>query len=439
MNRGTGIPRRRWATRAATAVAAAAAISLSLAACGGAGGGSSSASGSITGWGVTGDKAYIMPSVDAFNKANADTQIKMDLFGTNDYKDKIRTGINSTQAPTLIYTWGGGTMAAYVKAGLIKDLSSEIPKSYMDKLVPSVVATGQNGGKTYAVPLDPTSPVLFYYNEDVLKKSGVEQPKTWDELLAAVPKIRAAGFQPIALGGGSKWPYLMWLEYLVDRIGGPQPFQNILDNKKDAWSDPAVIKSLGMIQDLIKAGGFADGFQSVSADTNADLAQVVTGRAAMLLQGAWAYSGIKDIDPNFESSGKLGYGPFPAVSGGKGDPKDVAGNPSSYWAISSKATDAQTKTAVKFLTTQVWSDAYTKTVTDSGNVPPLKGVDSQLKGDFAKAIYSMIQDAPNFVQSWDLALSPAASSQFWTELDLLFNQSATPQQFADAMNKTIGK
>ena len=51
----------------------------------------------------------------------------------------------------------------------------------------------------------------------------------------------------------------------------------------------------------------------------------------------------------------------------------------------------------------------------------------------------MIEKAPSFQQSWDLALSPAASAAFWTQLDLLFNRSSTPQKFADAMNKTIGK
>lgn len=431
--------RRRRTRRIVVTIAAATALTLGLAACGSGTGAASG--GALTAWGTSGDKPYIDPSISEFNKANASTPIKPNYFGTNDYKDKIRTAISTPQAPTLIYTWGGGTMDQYVKAGLIRNLTPDLKdhQDFLNRLVPSVAKVGQSGGKTYAIPMDPTSPVLMYYNTEVLKKAGVEQPKTWDELLAAVPKIKAAGFAPISVGGGSKWPYLMWVEYLVDRIGGPQVFQNILDNKPNAWSDPAVIKANTMIQQLVKAGGFADGFASVSADTNADMALMVTGKAAMVMQGAWAYAGISQIDPNFESSGKLGFGPFPAVSGGKGDPKNIAGNPASYWAVSSKASDSQVKTAVKYLTGTLWNDAYTKVVTDQGNIPPLKNIGPQLKGDFAKGLDQMIQDAPHFQQSWDLALSPAASSEFWTQLDLLFNQTETPQQFSDNMNKTIGK
>ena len=33
---------------------------------------------------------------------------------------------------------------------------------------------------------------------------------------------------------------MMWLEFLLDRIGGSEVFQTVFDGKKDAWSDPAV-------------------------------------------------------------------------------------------------------------------------------------------------------------------------------------------------------
>lgn len=75
----------------------------------------------------------------------------------------------------------------------------------------------------------------------MLKEAGLsDAPTTWDELLDDVAKLKDAGKTPIALAGGSKWPYLMWAAYLIDRIGGPDVMQNILDGKADAWSDPAV-------------------------------------------------------------------------------------------------------------------------------------------------------------------------------------------------------
>ncbi|WP_255505740.1 ABC transporter substrate-binding protein [Mycetocola sp. JXN-3] len=429
-------PRKRAVLRASV-LGLVAALSVGLAACSTGPSGSSG----LSAWSTTADRPYVEPSIKDWNAAHPDDQIKDNYFGTNDFKDKIRTAVSSDQAPTLVYNWGGGTLKSYVKAGLVRDLTSDLSgkTDWTQKIVPSVAQAGVVDGKTYAVPMSATAPVVLYFNKDVLKKAGVEAPQTWDELIASIPKFKAAGVAPISLGGGSKWPYLMWIEYLVDRIGGPEVFQNIVDNKPDAWSDPAVIKAGEMIRQLVDAGGFADGYASVSADTNADLALMVTGRAGMLLQGSWAYSGIKDIDPKFESDGKLGYAAFPAVDGGKGDPKSLAGNPSVYWSISAKATDAQAKKALDYITSDVWNDSYVKTMTDAGNIPPLTDAATKVKGDFATTLSGMVSEAPSFQQSWDLALSPAASAALWTQLDLLFGGTSTPKQFSDNMNKTLGK
>ena len=89
----------------------------------------------------------------------------------------------------------------------------------------SVLAGASFDGKIYAVPINNVQPVFFYYNKQLFDQYGVSVPQTWDDLLAAVKTFKDAGVAPIALGGASKWPDLMWEEYLVDRVGGPRGLQ----------------------------------------------------------------------------------------------------------------------------------------------------------------------------------------------------------------------
>ena len=117
--------------------------------------------------------------------------------------------------------------------------------------------------------------------------------------------------ETFSLGGASKWTSMMWLEYMFDRIGGPDVFNNIYAGKKDSWGDPSALKAYTMIQELIDANGFIKGFMSVTADSNADLALLYTGKAAMMLHGGWAYSGIKSAQAAFVKS-DLAYGTFPS-------------------------------------------------------------------------------------------------------------------------------
>ncbi|MDR6611921.1 extracellular solute-binding protein [Leifsonia sp. 1010] len=437
MTRST-FSRRRRIRAASAAVLATAALVGGLTACSS---GGSSAGGPTTLWALTGDQTgVVQPAVTAWNSAHPDQKITAQYFANDAYKTKIKTAVGAGSAPTIIYSWAGGTLADYVKAGKVADLTEDTAK-VKTKYNESVWNLGVVDGKTYAVPMDPSYPVLMYFNKEVLDKAGVDVPKTWEDILAAIPKLKSAGVLPFALAGGSKWPELMWEEYLVDRVAGPDAFAAVEEGKKDAWSDPGIIKANTMIQQLVDAGAFGSDFNSVVADSNADVALLYTGKAAMLLQGAWAYGAFQSGDAKFTSSG-LGYTNFPSVEDGKGDPKDIVGNVSGYFSVSANASDEQKKNAVDFLTEGVFDDAYTKRLLDSGQVPPVKGVSSLIQGgteSFLGQTSSLIDQAPSFQMSWDQALPSAQATALLTNLDKLFSKQITPKQFSDAMNETIGK
>jgi raffinose/stachyose/melibiose transport system substrate-binding protein len=425
----------------------AAAVSISLAACGSSGpAGSAGGADSATMWGLTGgNQPVLQKSVTDWNSAHPDSSIKLDFFANDAYKTKVRTAVGAGQGPTFIYGWGGGVLKSYVDAGQVEDLSSFLKDNpeVKDRYLPSVLKNGVIDSKTYAVPNNNAQPVVLYFNKDVFAKVGAEPPKTWDELMALVPKFKDAGIAPFSLGGQSRWPDLMWLEYLVERIGGPDVFANIAANKPDAWSDPAVTDALTKIQQLVDAGGFVNGFSSIAADSNADQALLYTGKAAMILQGGWIYQTMKKDAGAFVASGKLGFTTFPVVSGGKGDPANVVGNPSNFWSISSKATEGQKKAALAFVKDGMFSDSNIQGLIDSGAVPVVKGIENKLAAspdkDFLTYVYGMAKNAPSFTLSWDQALSPAQGDAMLANLDQIFLKKITPEQFVATMNATIGK
>jgi raffinose/stachyose/melibiose transport system substrate-binding protein len=260
--------------------------------------------------------------------------------------------------------------------------------------------------------------------------------------MTLVPRFNQAGIAPLALGGQSRWPQLMWEEYLVDRIGGPGVFDAIAANKPDAWSDPAVLQANRMIQQLVGAGGFVKGFDSIATDSNADTALLYTGKAAMYLMGSWAFPTIKQADPDFAAN-KLGYTAFPAVSGGKGDPADVVGNPANFWSVSASASDAQKQAALEYLRKGVMNDAYVDELLAGGSVPPVTGIEAKLAEaqdpQYLSYVYSLARSAPSFQLSWDQAISPGQADALLTALDQLFGRQITPEQFSTTMDATIGK
>ncbi|MFC9407687.1 extracellular solute-binding protein [[Kitasatospora] papulosa] len=414
-------------------------VSAALTACGSSGPGGG---GGATYWYLNGQpqEGARAGAVDAFNKAHPKEQIKDTTFQNDAYKTKIKTAIGAGQAPTIIWGWGGGTLRTYVEAGQVEDLTSwfgehsEVRKG----LFPSSFGAATVDGRIYAMPCEVVQPIILYYNKRVFDQVGAEPPQSWDDVMALVPRFNAKGIAPISLGGQSRWTNMMWLEFLFDRIGGPEVFQAIMDGEKNAWSHPDAIAALTKVQELVKADGFVKGFSSITADSNADQALLYRGKAAMMLHGAWSY-GIQQTDGgDFVSSGALGYMNFPPVDGGKGDPGNTVGNPAQYLSISSKAGAEEKKIAKEFFASGVLQDNETKRWIDNGSVPIRLGTEKLLaaskNADFLQFTYDLASKAKVFGQSWDQALSPAAAETLLDNIAKLFQLNVSPQQFADALN-----
>ncbi|MEV4751241.1 extracellular solute-binding protein [Streptosporangium sp. NPDC049248] len=383
-------------------------------------------------------------AVERFNQANPNGQITFTTMQNDAYKTKIKTAIGAGQAPTIIWGWGGGTLRTYVQAGQVEDLTSwfEQNPAVKDRLFASSFGAATIDGKIYAMPAETMQPIILYYNKKVFDQVGVKPPESWGDIMALVPKFNAAGIAPFSLGGQSRWTNMMWLEFLFDRIGGPEVFQAVFDGKKDAWSHPAALDALTKLQDLVKADGFIKGFSSITADSNADQALLYTGKAAMMLHGGWTYGSMSADGGDFVSGGHLGYMNFPPVEGGKGDPGNTVGNPGQYLSISSKATPEQKEIAKKFFATAVLNDEDVKEWAGTGAVPIVNGADSAFAGakdeDFLKFVYGIASNAKSFAQSWDQALSPTAAEVLLDNIAKLFQLSITPEQFASNMNAVIG-
>jgi raffinose/stachyose/melibiose transport system substrate-binding protein len=411
-----------------------------------AGGGQGSSGGgtAITVWDIrTGnDQTIIQNATSAFNSSHSGMHATIEFFQNDPYKQKLQVAMGAKHPPDIFFGWGGGILKSYVDAGDVYDLTGAInaDSSWKNKYLPSVMTGVTFNGKIYGVPNSGAQPVVFLYNKEIFTKYHLTPPTTWNGLLQVVGQLKQNGVLPISLAGASKWPYLMYEEYLVDRVGGPSAFDAVVANQPNAWSNPAFIKANMMIQQLVSAGAFGTNFASVNYDTGQGTALLYTGKASMELMGVWDFNAILSNSPDFISGGKLGWFAFPAVEGGAGDPKNLAGNLCNFYSVASasKATQA----AVSYLKDAVLSDDEVSQFIKNGEVPPVQGIESKLSSaqnnDWLLFIYRSILQAPHYQLSWDQALPAQPAQAILTNLDQLFLNQISPQQFSTNMNQTLG-
>ncbi|MEU6113000.1 extracellular solute-binding protein [Streptomyces sp. NPDC047117] len=427
--------RRTRLLRNATVGGAALTLTLTLSACGG---GAESA-------GRDDGKIHVLVYGDSANKVekriiatfNKTSKVKavLETIPGADYQAKLQTIINSEQAPDVFFNWGGGSIKPFVDAGLLMPLDGFVSKDpdLKEKFLPAVFDSAEVNGKPYGIPMRGTQPVLLFHNKKVLRDAGVEPPRTWEDLLAAVRALKAKGVTPIALGGGDKWPTLMWFEYLYDRVAGPGLFQKALGGDKDAWASADSKRALGMLKDLRDAGAFGTHYDSVKFTDQGSPTLLATGKAGFELMGSWEYSTQQDSHPDFAAK-DLGYGTFPSVDGGKGDADNLVGNTNNFYSVLKKTKHPEA--VAEFLKLQ-YSDEFVKAQLGIGNLPTTttteKFLDTAADPDFARYQYEHVEKAPAFQLSWDQAYPQTATVGMHQAVQQFLNGGLDEDGFIKAM------
>ena len=233
--------------------------------------------------------------------------------------------LQSADRPELFYSWAGGVMQAQDKAGFLKDITADVAVCRGDH-VPAAVDAFKVDGKVVGVPFE-MGEVAFYYNKKLFEKAGVkaEDIKTWDDFLAAVKKLKAAGITPIVVGAGEKWPMHFYYSYLVMRIGGEHALADAKAGKDGGFKNATFVEAGKRLRELAALEPFQPGYLST---THADSAGIFgDGKAAMDLMGDW----LLGMQAPNSASGKglpeedIGILSFPIVPGGKGKATDTLG------------------------------------------------------------------------------------------------------------------
>ena len=158
--------------------------------------------------------------------AHPNVKVNITVLENEAFKQKLATAMQSGSPPDIFQSWGGGVLSQYADAGLVQDLTPAMQKDgWGDSISAGPLSLYTVKDKVYGVPWD-AGMVGFWYNKDLFKKAGIESPPaTWEEFLADVKKLQAAGITPLAVGEKDKWPGRFWWEYLAVRNGGQAAFE----------------------------------------------------------------------------------------------------------------------------------------------------------------------------------------------------------------------
>ncbi|HWQ10033.1 MAG TPA: sugar ABC transporter substrate-binding protein [Holophaga sp.] len=242
---------------------------------------------------------YFKKMAEAFEKANPGNSVKIEMVNWDTLQQKLQTDIaGGTNADLAII--GTRWLLDFVKDDMAEPLDSYMNAAFKGRFIGAFLAPGQISGKTYGLPIAASARAL-YYNKETLTKAGFPNgPKTWDDVMAASKKIKAAGGYGFGLQGKEietdvYWYYSLWTN------GG----EVVGKDGKAAFASPAGIKAATLYKTMIDQGLTQPGVTNYSREDVQNLFK--QGRVSMVISAPFLAKQIKKEAPNL----KYGIAPVP--------------------------------------------------------------------------------------------------------------------------------
>lgn len=228
--------------------------------------------------------------IKLFEQSHPDIHVNIQVIAFDALHDKLITSVVGGDAPDI--SWGLiEWLGELNRMGALADLTAQM-QAWPDRseLYPNALAALTIGGKLRAVPNYIGLRALLVH-ANMLKQAGIASPpRTWQELLADAPKIKAATGKPAfgISGTGVRSPQelIMFLAQNGVQIAVPTA-----DGKyRNDWADnPAEMKRATAVfafyQNLLASGAIdpaAAGWGYEEEDS-----EFAQGRYAMVVDGTW--------------------------------------------------------------------------------------------------------------------------------------------------------
>lgn len=268
--------------------------------------------------------------------------------GGEDMANKIKTYNASGDMPDVFWN-DAGFFTSLKQAGNIMDLASHITEDgFLNKYkVPEAlkhidgsIYSLSSGADTYFTP-------VIFYHKDMFEEAGVQVPQTFDDLLEVSTTLKNNGIVPVATPGKDGWAVQLFMLQQMIQIADPQAMIKLGNNEID-FNDPSVIAGVERIEQMAKAGVFADGVANLDYGPAMDM--FTSKKSAMLMMFTWELPNMALID-------NVDFFPFPSASDQYDSNKVVQfwGSPLNGYAVSAKT--AHPNEAVKLAEFLAMQDA----------------------------------------------------------------------------------
>lgn len=220
----------------------------------------------------------------AYKEESPEVNLKLEVIPSTEYDKIMQIRANSKKLPDLFVTRviNIRNYAEYLEP--LDNLEASKNNSYAKDYAVN--------GSIYGIPMRAFHEYV-YYNKKIFEELKLNIPKTWNEYLDIIKKIKDNGkYIPLALGGKDSWvtyPFVEFMPYLVKN--GDNVYSKMGDMNNPFSKESPVRNAYEKVRQMLslKPSGddpFGYGFTQASD-------MLYGGQAAMLAAGQWYFYEVK--------------------------------------------------------------------------------------------------------------------------------------------------
>lgn len=240
-------------------------------------------------------------------------EYKLTYMQENSLTDLLLTKASQNALPDMFYAEPYVGVSEWAEGGWLQDLSDE---EWAKALPEDIKSSVSYNGKVYAFPYS-VCYTGFFYNMDIFNELGLSVPTTVSEFRDVCEQLKAAGYTPIAVGGGGSagWVYYQLWNSLIGAALGDEAvsFAEKMNKGETSFSEVPNIDKVGEMLQMSCVD------YNVASPLDADYSSMVTTfankEAAMYHNGSWSTGDVLGLDPDIN----LGFFGYPVSE----DPNDV--------------------------------------------------------------------------------------------------------------------
>jgi len=377
-----------------------------------------------------------------FQAANPDIDLQIEILFSQAYHQKLSAYISAGQVPDVVYMWptSRDSSALLHDQKLVADLRKVLPADFLKNFSAQALDVSQQTDKRLAeLPQSFTFTTTVYANVGLLKSLGLKVPKTYADLKAMVPKLKAKGIQTLALPDGDKWPAQSCLFSTISgRMAGDE-FIDAVKAGKAKFTDKAFVNALAFYGKLYSDGVIDKADVSMGYGDGPGL--FASGKAAFIVDGDWRVAAyVTD-----KSTGKALISPdkqatdfelmnFPAIAGEKNhnSASAIAGV---GLGINKDLTGAKLEAAKKLLMFYYGKEFQTMKWESAAFIPTRTDLTPQGLEPLAVKLPLYYKTVTKTTYVLDGALDPTVFNPLNDGLQAIGLGTQTPAQVADIMQK----